>query len=674
MKLGVCYYPEHWPEERWPEDARLMRQAGLSLVRIADFAWVAMEPKEGEFSWDWLDRAIDVLAGEDLQVVLCTPTASPPPWLCRAYPDILPVDAQGRRRRFGSRRHYCPNNSTYHQHTQRIVTAIASRYGSHPAIAGWQVDNEFGCHDTARCYCEACATSFRKWLEAKYGTVDSLNDAWGTIFWSQTYGDWSEIDPPNLTVAEPNPSHMLDYYRFSSDSYLTYLQLQISILRSYTSDTQLVTTNFMSQYTDLDYYDLASPLDFVSVSSYPTGHAESRSSIYLPSSVPPTMAFDVGDPYMYSLVYSLMRGFKFNHPFWIMEQQCGNVDWGEYNTGIRPGTVRLWTWHALASGAEAVLYFRWRAGLYAQEQLHSGLLHHDASPSVGYIDLETMKAERSLMSEISIEPHNAEIAFLIDYDSIWALRFQPHHRDFDYMRHLFVYYRALQRLGLPADVVSMDASLTSYKLVIVPTAFLATEQLASTLEEFTEAGGMVLLGVRSGFKTLNNRVIDTPLPGYFLELVGFTVRDWHSLPPGVSYDINSTIPGLVGPATVWAEALMPAISNSQTLDPDLHIHAHFNSGPFSSYAALVEHKVKAGRAFYLGWYPDENQAEAILAYLASQVGVNPLAELPEGLIAIERGNHIILLNFTDKPLVAAAQGRSVLVGPRDVKIVDRRGS
>lgn len=669
MKLGVCYYPEHWPQERWPVDARLMRQAGLSLVRIADFAWAVMEPREGEFSWDWLDQAIEVLAAEGLRIVLCTPTASPPPWLCRADPDILPVDAQGRRRRYGSRRHYCPNSLPYRQHTQRIVTAMASRYGNHPAVLGWQVDNEFGCHDTARCYCEACASSFRAWLKAKYGTMAALNDAWGSIFWSQVYNDWSEIEPPNLTVAEPNPSHVLDYFRFSSDSYLAYQQLQISILRSQISEAQTITTNFMSQFSDLDYYDLAAPLDFVSTSSYPTGHAESRSSLYMPSAVQPVFAYDVGDPYLTSLGHALMRGFKLQRPFWIMEQQCGNVNWAAYNTGIRPGTVRLWTWHALASGAEAVIYFRWRAGLFAQEQFHSGLLHHDASLAVGYTDLQAMQAERSLMAEIALAPHQAQVALLLDYDSLWAIRLQPHHRDFEFMRHLFVYYRALQRLGLPADIVSVDADLSSYKLVIAPTAFLATEQLAASLKAYAEAGGTLLFGVRAGFKTMDNQVTGQPLPGHFRSLTGLTVWDWHSLPQGVSYDLSSTIPGLNGPATLWAEALAPDSPASSSSDPKPQVLAHYTSGPFNTYAALVEQQRKAGRAFYLGWYPDDAQAEALLAHLASQAGLQSLAALPEGLVAFKRGTHLILLNFTDTPLQATAQGRSILVGPRDVIVV-----
>lgn len=669
MKLGVCYYPEHWPQERWPEDAKLMHQAGLSIVRIADFAWAAMEPREGEFTWDWLDHAIEVLAAEELQVILCTPTASPPPWLCRAYPDILPIDIQGRRRRYGSRRHYCPSSETYHKHAVRIVKALASRYGRHTAIVGWQIDNEFGCHDTARCYCNSCANHFRGWLEAKYKTIDALNQAWGMVFWSQTYGDWSEIDPPNLTPAEPNPSHILDYYRFSSDAYVTFQQLQISTLQVHKSENQVITTNFMSQFSDLDYYDLATPLDFVTMSSYPTGHAEARASLYMPSDILPNFAYDVGDPYVTGLGHTLMRGFKTDLPFWIMEQQCGNVNWSAYNTGIRPGTIRLWTWHALTSGADAVVYFRWRAGLYGQEQLHSGLLHHDASPAVGFTDLEALKSERTLMDEISTAPHEKQIAFLLDYDAVWALRLQQHHRDIDTVRQLFLYYRASQRLGLSADIISVNADLTAYKLVILPSAYLASEQLAQSLKTFAEDGGTVLLGVRSGFKTINNLVTSQPLPGVFRDFVGCTVCDWHSLPPNVSYSLRSNIIGLEGKATVWAEALVPINSEPQSIDPDIRILAQYNSGAFKDYAALVEHKVGLGKALYLGWYPTEKQAEVLLAYLASQVGIPSLATIPEGLIVSRRGSHYILFNFTEEPLTVTLHGQAISVASRDVEVI-----
>jgi len=334
----------------------------------------------------------------------------------------------------------------------------------------------------------------------------------------------------------------------------------------------------------------------------------------------------------------------------------------------------LWTWHALASGAEAVLYFRWRAGLYAQEQFHSGLLHHDASPAVGYTDLEALKADRPLMSDIASAPHEAQIALLLDYDSLWAVQLQPHNRDFDYMRHLFVCYRALQHLGLPADVLSVNADLSPYKLVIVASASLATGQLATSLKAFADSGGTVLLGVRSGVKTTSNRFIDHPLPGVLRDLVGLTVSDWHSLPPGVSYDLSCDIPGLDGPATVWAEALRPAASDARSGDPGLHVLTRYTSGPFSSGAALTEHRVGAGRALYLGWYPSSPQAEALLAHLATQAGVRPLAAVPDGMIASRRGPHLILLNFTEEPLTATVQGRAVMVGPRDVEVVKTYGT
>jgi len=236
LKLGVCYYPEHWPVDRWPIDARLMREAGLSLVRIGEFAWAKMEPAEGNYQWEWIDRAIDVLANEGLQIVLCTPTATPPAWLIQSNSEILPVDSQGRRKHFGSRRYYCSNNPVYRRYSARIVSDLAKRYGSHPAIVGWQIDNEFGDHNTARCYCPVCASAFRQWLQTRYGSLDTLNQSWGSIFWSQVYTAWDQIEPPQLTVTTPNPSQVLDFYRFSSDSVVNYQKMQVDLLRQHTRE------------------------------------------------------------------------------------------------------------------------------------------------------------------------------------------------------------------------------------------------------------------------------------------------------------------------------------------------------------------------------------------------------------------------------------------------------
>ncbi len=576
FRLGVCYYPEHWPEERWATDARLMREAGLSIVRIGEFAWAQMEPAEGVFDWGWLDRAVETLASEGLQIVLGTPTPTPPAWLVRACPEILPVDAQGRVRRFGSRRHVCANSPAYRQHTERIVAALAQRYGTHPAVIGWQIDNEFGCHDTARCYCPRCTEAFRRWLKARYGTLDALNEAWGTAFWSQRYGDWAEIEPPILAVTEQNASQVLDYYRFSSDSWVDYEQFQANLLREH-SPGKPITHNFMGNFPDLDCHDLARPLDFVTWDSYPTGYAEVMAQqLYLPDEPRPALAHDAGDPYVTGFCHDLTRGLK-GKAFWVMEQQCGNVNWSHYNTGVRPGTVRLWTWHALASGADAVVYFRWRACRFAQEQMHSGLLHHDASPAIGLQDVLAMAGERALMDAVAAEPCAPEVAILSDYEDLWALQLQPHRRDFAYQRHQFCFYRALQRWGIPTDIISPRADLRRYKLVIAPTAFLVSDELVAALTAYVEGGGTLLLGVRSGFKTASNLVTGLPLPGLMRELVGVTVADWHALPPGVSYDVN--LGGEEVKAGTWAEALVP--------ESGVDALARYTSGPFVSQAALT---------------------------------------------------------------------------------------
>ena len=437
-------------------------------------------------------------------------------------------------------------------------------------------------------------------------------------------------------------------------------------MRPLAAPGQIITTNYMSQFTDLNYYELAQPLDLVTMSAYPTGHGENAPALYGVGEAPATLAFDVGDPYQTGFGHSLMRGFKQGRPFWVMEQQAGSVNWSAYNTLVRPGTVRLWTWHALTSGAEAILYFRWRAGLYAQEQLHSGLLHHDASPAAGYADVLSLEPEHKLMDAISALPYEADVALLLDYDALWALQLQPHHRDLSNFRQLFQYYAALQRLGVPADIVSYDADLSRYKLLIAPSAYVATETQAAALTKFAASGGTVLLGVRSGFKTGDNVVTDRPLPGVFRDLVGATVTDWAALPPQVTFEVNSDIPGLAGPVALWMEALEPlARPGNAAARPA----ARYTSGPFAGQTALSEIQVEKGRVLYLAWYPSGKQAEALFTYLCAAAGIAPLAELPEGLIAARRGNYLILLNFTDRPQQATVQGRPVEVQGRDVRVI-----
>lgn len=660
MKLGICYYPEHWPQERWQLDAKQMWEAGISIVRVAEFAWTLMEPRPGVYSWDWLDQTIDTFAAEGHQIVLCTPTAAPPAWIIQAHPDILPVDENGRRLKFGSRRHYCPNNPKFQEQTKTIVHALAQRYGQHPDVIGWQIDNEFACY-IPRCYCENCQTAFHHWLESKYGDLDTLNQAWGTVFWSQSYNQWEQIEAPNLTVAEPNPSHVLDYYRFFSDTWVAYQQIQISGLQSKIPKTQFITHNVIGNLIDIDYHKLAKNLDFISWDSYPTGYAFHQAENFYPvDDHRPIFAHDLGDPYITGFFHDLIRGLK-QAPYWVMEQQTGAINWSRYNTGVRPGALRLWTWQAMASGAEAVVYFRWRASRFGLEQHHAGLRKHDSSPDIGYNDLLSMLADRQLMEEISQEPIKNSCALLLDYNDLWAFKEQPHRDGFDYLGYLFVFYRACRQLGLGIDIVSPDVDLSKYKLVLAPTIHLASQELAQKFNAYVQQGGSLLIGIRSGFKTPTNLVSDQPLPGVFQPLVGAYVVQWHSLPPGVSYPLQSEIPNLCGEASLWAEVLKP--------DSNAEVLASYPTAPFSKEAAITCNPFGNGKAYYFGFYPTFDQATAFIKYLCHQHHIDILENLPAGMIAIRRANRILLFNFTDQILTTNIKGNDIQVAGRDTKII-----
>jgi len=676
LLLGVDYYPEQWPEDRWHIDARLMHEAGLSVVRLAEFAWAKIEPSEGRYDWLWLDKAIEILVNEGLQVVLGTPTSGPPAWLIRSNPDILPVDAQGHRRNFGSRRHYCFNNTIYHDATRRIVTAMGEHFGNNAALIGWQLDNEFGCHDTTRCYCKNCTTAFQAWLQKKYGSLDMLNTAWGNVFWSQSYSDWTQIMPPNLTVTEANPSHVLDWYRFSSDSVAIYQQIQIDILHRLCPD-KFITTNFMGTFSDFNHYMIAAPLDFITWDSYPTGYAELiRPIAYMPNESQPDVAYDVGDPYVTGFCHDLMRGLKDGTPFWVMEQQAGQINWGKVNPAIRLGTVRLWTWHDIAAGADVVVYFRWRACRFAQEQYHSGLLHHDGTFDMGYQEVLRLQNEKPLMQSIQGTRVVAEAAILADYEDLWALDLQPHNHIITYWRHLFAYYRTLARASVPIDIISTEADLSRYKLVIAPTLLLADETLSTRLANYVKSGGMLLLGIRSGLKTLTNIVTDKPLPGPFHNLVGATVETWHSLPPDVIYPlIDYKLQTLE--ATIWAEGLVV-----DSADPLIS----YNGGPLEGRAAVTVNKIGKGHVVYTGLWPNEAVLNSLISWLLPRAGIKQLAYVPEGVLTYHRKNsgrdYLFLLNFTDVPAIIRLNikgatdtvtgqqvGRKVAIAARDLRLL-----
>lgn len=459
MRLGVCYYPEHWPEEMWVQDAARMVETGITHVRIGEFAWALFEPDPGRYDWDWFDRAIDTLGDAGLKLILGTPTATPPKWLIDQHPEILAIDAHGRERGFGSRRHYCFSSPVYREHSRRITTKMAGRYGEHPAVVMWQTDNEYGCHDTVESYSPSALAAFREWLAARYGDVDTLNRAWGNIFWSQTYRSFSEIETPAGTVTEPNPSHVLDYQRFCSDQVVSFNREQVDILRRLSPGRE-ITHNFMGAFMAFDHHKVGADIDIATWDSYPLGFldlspvSEDEKQHWLRQGHPDFQAFH----------HDLYRGCS--GKWGVMEQQPGPVNWAPNNPAPLSGMVRLWSLEALAHGADLVSWFRWRQCPFAQEQMHAGLLRPDDQPAPALAEARQVADDLAVIA--GQDNRRGDVALLFSYDGQWTHQAQPQGAGLDLLRQAFETYGVLRRLGLDIDILSPDADLSGYRLVVIP--------------------------------------------------------------------------------------------------------------------------------------------------------------------------------------------------------------
>lgn len=636
MYFGVDYYPEQWPEERWAEDARLMQEAGFNVARLAEFSWALLEPEEGRYNFDWLDRAIGILAERGIKIVLGTPTAAPPPWLIISYPDVLPVDEHRRVKGPGTRHHRCANSPAYQEHTRRIVTAMAERYGRHPNVIGWQIDNELGCHDTARCYCERCATAFRRWLRERYEDLEALNEAWGTAFWSQVYYSWEQIHLPWAAPAQHNPGLLLDFYRFSSDSWVSYQQMQIDILRRL-APGQFITHNLMppALFDLLDYHKLAAPLDFASWDNY---HFYGATPAIIASS--------------HDLVWGLRQS-----NFWVMEQQAGQINWSVYNPALRPGEVRLKTYQDIAHGADGVVYFRWRAALSGSEQYHSGLLDHAARPTRGYREAQSIGEElKRLAPFLEGTAPRPQAAILYDYESRWVLEMQPHNRELTGLASLRAYflnvYDAFYRRNVPVAFVHPLADLNAYRLVWAPALNVVSEEVASHLAAYVKGGGTLVLGPRAGFKDGCNRVVAQPLPGLLAEMAGATVEEFDSPPPEVVNSVRFG-DGPEIPVSLWKEVLAPEKAQ---------VWAEYTQDYCAGRAAVTVNRCGKGQVIYLGTLGEAALYDALLERLLPQAGLAPLLNTPPGVEAVARESLglkrrvIFLLNHTPKEQKVALNG------------------
>ena len=664
--FGVDYYPEHWPEERWPEDAHLMAEAGFNIVRLAEFAWSWMEPQEGQYDFDWLDRAISTLASHDIRVILGTPTASPPPWLMTRHPDVFRVREDGRRVTFGNRREYCPNNPAYHDHTRRIVTQMAGHYADHPAIIGWQIDNEFG----DRCYCPLCAQAFQEWLQRRYGSPDTLNQKWGTIFWSHVFTDWDQIPVPLTTGGSPNPGLALDFYRFSSDSYVAYQKMQADILREECPD-HFVTHNFMGfKYDRINYFDLARDLDFVAWDNY------LRTQWGMQAQVNPSHA---------ALAADTMRGLK-RQNFWVMEQQAGQGGWEIVSVAPRPGELRLWAYQSIAHGADAIVFFRWRTARFGTEQYWHGLLDHDGHAGRRYEEIKRMGAEIKRAGEqivgSTVKP---SVAVILSYDSRFAFQIQANNPQFSYPDHLHQLHRALRHHQVPSDVAAPTDDLSSYKLVVAPALYVVSDAAAENLKRFVQTGGVLVVTPRTGVKDETNAVVNQRLPGLLAELCGVEVEEYDSLGADMHNGLEFALPELASnspvPVGTWCDVLKPKSAS---------VVAHYTQDYYAGKPAITLNRFGQGQVVYVGAMGDARLYETLAGWLLNLAGVRPLLAVPEGIEVTERwhGNRRLLfvLNHTDQEQEVALDGRytdlldasaalegRVTIAPLDVLILLERG-
>jgi beta-galactosidase len=629
FRFGVDYYPEHWPPERWPMDAQLMQEAGVNTVRLAEFAWSYLEPRPDHFDFGWLDRALEVLGAHSIQALLGTPTASPAPWVMGLYPDAYRVTEYGLRQTFGNRREYCPTHPGYRERSRIITQAMAEHYAQHPAIIGWQTDNELSGH----CYCPTCQAEFQNWLREKYGSLEDLNAAWGTAFWSHVYTEWPQIPLPLKTGGVPNPGLDLDYRRFMSDAHVRFQQEQVDILRQ-SCPHHFVTHNFMGfGFDQINYFDLAQPLDFVAWDNYlRTGWRLAQDADIARS----------------ALGHDTMRGLKGKN-FWLMEQQSGSGGWQTVGMTPRPGEMRLWTYQAIAHGADAMVYFRWRTARFGTEQYWHGVLDHHGQPRRRYQELQAIGGElQRVGDQILGAESRSQVAMLLSYDTRFAFHVQPHHDDFKYAELYGSYFKALHRRNVGVDIVPPTADLSGYQLVLAPALHVLGHEVAHNLKRYVENGGTLLLTARSGVKDEANAVVNMPLPGLLVDLCGVEVDEYDTLPTDVNVPLALELPGLSAAppavqARLWCDVLTPT---------GAQVVARYQGQYYAGRPAITLNPFGQGQTVYVGTMGDAALHDAIVGWLVDAASVSPVLTTPEGVEAVSRWQDddrlLFLLNHGDQ--------------------------
>ncbi|MBQ0968026.1 beta-galactosidase [Streptomyces tendae] len=628
---GGDYNPEQWPEETWPEDIRLMKAAGVNSATLGVFSWSRLEPRPGVHDFAWLDRLMDLLHEAGIGVVLATPTASPPPWLGHLHPDTLPRDADGRTEWWGGRQHFSHSSTVYRRHAAAITEALAARYASHPALTLWHINNEYCTYDHG----DEAATRFRRWLQDRYGTLDALNTAWGTAFWSQGYGDWAEVAPPRHAHYLRNPSQVLDFRRFTSDMLLECYTAERDIVRRHTPHIP-VTTNFMPLWSGQDAWRWAEEEDVVSVDLYP----------------------DPRDPFGAqegALVQDLTRS-QARGPWMLMEQAAGAVNWRGVNHPKPRGLNRLWSLQAVARGADAVCYFQWRQSRQGAEKFHSGMVGHAGEHGRTHQEVVQLGADLARLG-----PHvaggtvGAEIAVLHDWHAWWAAdqEARPSTR-VDHADVLRAWHRALWQGGLTTDFAHPEDDLTPYGVVVVPQLYALTDAAVDNLLAHVRGGGTLVCGFLTGVADMDDRIRPGGMDARLRELFGIrTLHEWWPLDADESADCD----GFRG--TLWSEEIEPDGTASETIP--------YKGGELDGLPAVL----RKGSAWYLSTLPEPDALRDLLARVAADAGARPVLDArPADVEAVRRGDLLFLLHHGRDPVTVDVPGthRELLT---DTVVTDR---
>ncbi|NYD68435.1 beta-galactosidase [Agromyces atrinae] len=640
IAFGCDYNPEQWDPAVWPEDIRLMQEAGVDLVAINVFGWSHIEPRAGEYDFAALDAIIEQLHTAGIRVNLGTGTSSPPPWLTTAHPELLPVAEDGTRRFPGGRQAWCPSSPVFREAALRLVDAVAERYGSHPAVALWHVSNELGCHN-ALCYCDESAASFRRWLEARYGTIDALNDAWGTGFWSQRYGAWAEILPPRATLSTRNPGQLLDFQRFSSDELLAYYRAEVEVLAR-RSDIP-ATTNFMvtAHIKNLDYWSWAGAMDVIANDHYLDHRlADPRTEL--------------------SFAADLTRGLAEGAPWLLMEHSTGAVNWQPINRAKEPGQLARNSLTHVARGADAVCFFQWRASVQGSEKFHSALLPHAGTDSTLWREVVELGRVIESLGEIAGTRVDADVAVLFSWESWWATdtEMRPSH-ELGYLDQVHAAYGAVHALGITVDVVAPGSDLSGYRLVVIPGLHLVSDADAASIDAWVRSGGTALVTFYSGIVDEDDRVRTGGYPGAFRETLGVAVEEFAPVAADEPLTLDSG-----ASASLWTER--SRVTTAEVVD-------RFVDGPSAGFPALTRNERGEGEAWYLATLPSADAYRDIVARLADDADIRPPARLmPESagaeptLDVVRRrsddASYLFVINHGTDDVLLEARGDELVTG------------